>query len=66
MMHIDSTLDPDQLALAKVLLQRPTPPVRTWAPLAAAAVAAASALALATASLLVPPSEGRHVVQLSR
>jgi len=62
----DSALDPEQLELAKVLLQAPTPPVRTWGPLSAAAFAAVSALALATASLLVPASEGRHVVQSSR
>lgn len=62
----DSALDPEQLALARVLLQAPTPPVRTWGPLSAAAFAAVSALALATASLLVPASEGRHVVQSSR
>lgn len=62
----DSALDPEQLELARVLLKAPARPVRTWGPLAAAAFAAVSALALATASLLVPASEGRHVVQSSR
>jgi len=62
----DSALDLDQIALAKVLLQAPTLPSRTWAPVSAAAIAAVSALFLATASLLVPVSEGRHVVQLNR
>ena len=62
----DSALDAEQLELAKVLLQAPPPPVRTWGPISAAAFAAISALALATASLLVPASEGRHVLQSSR
>ena len=62
----DSALDNDQIALAKVLLQTPAAPTRTWAPLSAAAIAAVTALVFATASLLVPASEGRHVVQSSR
>ncbi|MEI6438826.1 MAG: hypothetical protein WCO83_01355 [Alphaproteobacteria bacterium] len=66
MTQSDSALDLDQIALAKVLLEPPAVPSRTWAPLSAAAFAAVSALFLATASLLVPVSEGRHVVQLNR
>lgn len=62
----DSALDREQIALARVLLKTPSPPAPNWAPIAAAAFAAFAALALATASLLVPASEGRHVIQISR
>ncbi len=66
MSNIDSSLDLEQVSLAKVLLQLPPQPPQTWGPLSAAAFAAVAALALATASLLVPVAEGRHVVQSSR
>jgi hypothetical protein len=61
-----SSLDPDQMARARLLLRRPVARERVWPTLCAAAFAASTALALATATILAPPVVTEHVVHSSR
>jgi hypothetical protein len=56
-----SALDPDALALARRLVERPRRRERIWPVLAAAGVLAVSALAFATAMIMAPPLVSEHV-----
>ena len=58
-----SALDPDAMAQARALLERPKRPERMWPVLAAAGVLALSALAFATAMIMVPPLVNEHPAQ---
>ena len=58
-----SALDPDAVARARSLLERPKRPERMWPVLAAAGVLALSALAFATAMIMVPPLVNEHPAQ---
>jgi len=57
-----SALDPDALALARSLVERPRRRERMWPVLAAAGLLAVSALAFATAMIVAPPLVSEHVV----
>ena len=56
-----SVLDPDAMAKAKALLDRPQRPERMWPVLAAAALLAACALTFATAMIMAPPLISEHL-----
>jgi len=56
-----SALDPDALARAKALLERPTRPERLWPVIGAAALLAVSAVVFATAMVLAPPLVSQHL-----
>jgi hypothetical protein len=57
-----SALDPDAMALARALLERPERRERMWPVLGAAALLALSALVFATAMITAPPLTSEHVV----
>jgi hypothetical protein len=57
-----SALDPDEMARARALLQRPVRRESVLPVLGAAAFAAVAALAFATAMILAPPVVSEHVV----
>lgn len=56
-----SAVDPDAMAQARALLERPRRPERMWPVLGAAGFLAVSALAFATAMILAPPLVSEHV-----
>jgi len=56
-----SAVDPEALALARALVQRPVRRERVWPVLAAAGLLAVSALAFATAMIMAPPLVSEHV-----
>ena len=55
-----SALDPDAVARAKALLERPSRPQRLWPVIAAATLLALSALVFAAAMILAPPLLVEH------
>jgi hypothetical protein len=55
-----SALDPDAMAQARALLERPKRPERMWPVLGAAGLLAVSTLAFATAMILAPPLTREH------
>ena len=57
-----SALDPDALALARSLVERPRRRERMWPVLASAGLLAVSALAFATAMIMAPLLVSEHVV----
>jgi hypothetical protein len=56
-----SALDPDAMAQARALLERPERKERIWPVLGAAGFLALSALAFATAMIMAPPLNSEHV-----
>jgi hypothetical protein len=56
-----STLDPDAIARARALLERPERKERIWPVLGAAGFLAVSALVFATAMIMAPPLTSEHV-----
>lgn len=61
MVGIDSALDREEIARARLLLRAPHRPERMWPVLGAAALLALSALTFATAMILAPPLTSQHV-----
>jgi hypothetical protein len=63
MARTDSTLDPDEIARARVLLGKPPVSRNLWPVLAAAAFAAVAAVGMAVGMLLAPPVITEHPIE---